>query len=89
MVYVGDEGTKMEIEFNNYAFCFVFSVFIASQINSTHFRSGSQHNGYPFVIDDLNKKIKLLPATGFSHPGTQELLGTIPNSSTTFHPVCG
>ncbi|XP_040165318.1 cGMP-dependent 3',5'-cyclic phosphodiesterase-like [Anopheles arabiensis] len=28
---------------------------IRFSINSTHFRSGSQHNGYPFVIDDLNK----------------------------------
>ncbi|XP_053665971.1 cGMP-dependent 3',5'-cyclic phosphodiesterase-like [Anopheles marshallii] len=28
---------------------------IRFSINSSHFRSGSQHNGYPFVIDDLNK----------------------------------
>ncbi|XP_058120991.1 cGMP-dependent 3',5'-cyclic phosphodiesterase-like [Anopheles ziemanni] len=28
---------------------------IRFSINSTHFRSGSHHNGYPFVIDDLNK----------------------------------
>ena len=69
VVYVGDEGIKMEIEFNNYAFRFVLSVFIASQINSTHFRSGSQHNGYPFVIDDLNKdfsEVIEMVSTGFS-----------------------
>ncbi|KFB53135.1 AGAP008304-PA-like protein [Anopheles sinensis] len=29
--------------------------FMRAMINSTHFRSGSHHNGYPFVIDDLNK----------------------------------
>uniref|UniRef100_A0A182RMD0 Phosphodiesterase n=1 Tax=Anopheles funestus TaxID=62324 RepID=A0A182RMD0_ANOFN len=28
---------------------------IRFSINSSHFRSGSHHNGYPFVIDDLNK----------------------------------
>ncbi|XP_053672603.1 cGMP-dependent 3',5'-cyclic phosphodiesterase-like [Anopheles nili] len=28
---------------------------IRFSINSSHFRTGSQHNGYPFVIDDLNK----------------------------------